>query len=664
MKYGRKFLVIFLSLLLIIGGQSFTFAEDTDNIETNTFGKSMISAVAEPSAGGSIGGQGEYWITNWCTLTAIPNPGYTFDHWEVKNLATHNFEVIGNSNIIFSPTYYPDGTSTVHFLVVAPREFKAVFTINSYNLSYVSNDVNMGTVSGTALGIWPYNTPISMSATAISGYRFVNWTEVGSGDEYSRNITLNFNMPANDVNLVANFEPIPMRHVTTVTDPSDTAEIVGGNGFYLEGSTITITVIPENGYWFEYYSISPEPKQSVNSGIELMKNSNYWSQPRSFDIVVPEYDITVTAHMYELLEYNLNLSVSPEDSGTAVTSGIYEDGETVTITATANRGFRFDHWEFVEKPFVVLLGDTTIPPVPPMSGEPWIVNSNPYTFIMPWYELNGIAIFEPIEGYNVELIADPTNGGTLTGAGLYYPGEEYTITATAAPGYRFNHWSWEELEPPVLDEPVSMLKPAAQAPVETDAVYIGSDASLTFTMGERDRVYTAHFDLIPSHVVNLIADPVGTGVLTGSGSYLEGESYIITATPNTGYLFSHWSWDVEEPPVVEEPTSNGMVADSQIGASPDVAYTSDQASLTGVMGTQDITYTAHFIPVPIVNGTVTVRWTHNSMNIVTPEVMTGVIGTPYATVAKVFPNYTLNAVPTNQNGVYVEGNIVVEYQSK
>jgi len=47
-------------------------------------------------------------------------------------------------------------------------------------------------------------------------------------------------------------------------------------------------------------------------------------------------------------DHTLTVQTSPPDGGT-MTPGVgthtYEDGEVVTITATANPGYRFDHWE-------------------------------------------------------------------------------------------------------------------------------------------------------------------------------------------------------------------------------------------------------------------------------------------------------------------------------
>ena len=50
------------------------------------------------------------------------------------------------------------------------------------------------------------------------------------------------------------------------------------------------------------------------------------------------------------------------------------------------------------------------------------------------------AVWERIY-YNVTLSANPSDGGTVSGAGKYAEGTEVTISASANPGYVFSRWS-------------------------------------------------------------------------------------------------------------------------------------------------------------------------------------------------------------------------------
>ena len=67
----------------------------------------------------------------------------------------------------------------------------------------------------------------------------------------------------------------------------------------------------------------------------------------------------------------------------------------------------------------------------------------------------------------VTVVADPENGGTVSGGGIFEGGMQCTLTATANDGYTFEHW-------------------------ELDGIWVSSDVEYTFVVGG-DMVLTAHF---------------------------------------------------------------------------------------------------------------------------------------------------------------------------
>ena len=127
----------------------------------------------------------------------------------------------------------------------------------------------------------------------------------------------------------------------------------------------------------------------------------------------------------EPVEYTL--TVSAADGGTLSTEGgTYEEGTEVTITATANEGYRFVAWigsclSFCENPEAQIVSfNNTIA---------FEIDDN--------VELN--AQFELITQYTLEVIAG--EGVTVsTEGGTYDGGTEITITATPIEGYRFVGW--------------------------------------------------------------------------------------------------------------------------------------------------------------------------------------------------------------------------------
>jgi hypothetical protein len=107
----------------------------------------------------------------------------------------------------------------------------------------------------------------------------------------------------------------------------------------------------------------------------------------------------------------------------------------------------------------------------------------------------------------------PVGSGTTTGDGVYENGTPITVAASHGPGYAFVVWT-------------------------EGGANVSSSASYPFTVNG-DRSLVANF--LPVYAVTTAASPVAGGVTTGDGSYLDGDSVTVQATPNGGYTFLDWS---------------------------------------------------------------------------------------------------------------------------
>ena len=130
--------------------------------------------------------------------------------------------------------------------------------INSYTLTVVSTD------GGSATGAGEYNegTEVTLTATASEDYRFTGWSD-GSTEE-SITITL-----SEDTALTANFELIVIYNLIL---ESVTGGSVTGAGEYNEGTEVTITAIPDDGYEFTEWSdgnTSISRTLTINSDINI-----------------------------------------------------------------------------------------------------------------------------------------------------------------------------------------------------------------------------------------------------------------------------------------------------------------------------------------------------------------------------------------------------------
>lgn len=133
------------------------------------------------------------------------------------------------------------------------------------------------------------------------------------------------------------------------------------------------------------------------------------------------------------------------------------------------------------------------------------------------------------EIFNLTLVANPEEGGELTGEGEYEAGKDVEVTATANDGWMFVNWTDE------LGDPLS------------------SEATYTFVMPETDLEITANFELM-SYTLSLLAAPEEGGEVVGAGIYYPGDEIEVDAIPNENWEFINWT-DPDENIISEEPAN-------------------------------------------------------------------------------------------------------------
>ena len=170
--------------------------------------------------------------------------------------------------------------------------------------------------------------------------------------------------------------------------------------------------------------------------------------------------------------------------------------------------------------------------------------------------------------YTVNVSANPTNGGTITGGGTYSQGQLCTVNATANSGYTFTNWT-------------------------ENGNVVSSQACYTFTVNN-NRNLVANFQAqTQNYTINVSANPREGGTVTGGGTYQQGQSCTITATPNNGYTFINW-------------TENGNV----VSTNANYTFTVN-SNRTLVANFQIQSYLVSAVASPINGGTVTGGGTYN-----------------------------------------------------
>ena len=107
----------------------------------------------------------------------------------------------------------------------------------------------------------------------------------------------------------------------------------------------------------------------------------------------------------------------------------------------------------------------------------------------------------------------------MTGGGTYNHGAIATLTAEPNEGYRFINWT-------------------------KGNQVVSSNPSYTFTVTEAGD-YIANFEevVIVTYTIVVGAEPDELGTVTGGGTYNEGETCTVTATPVEGATFVNWTED-------------------------------------------------------------------------------------------------------------------------
>ncbi len=230
-------------------------------------------------------------------LTSNPSEGWSFTGW--------SGDLSGSTN-------------PINITMNADRNVTASFSSSQYTIAVSANPEIGGTVTGN--GIYNHGEMVNLTALANPGYSFVNWTEDGvqvSGDpDYS------FEAIGNRT-LVANFTQKTYTLTINITGQG-TVSRNPDKPTYAHGEIVRLTASPATNWNFKGWS--GDLSGSTNP-VNITMNA----------------DRNVTA-TFSTIQYTIAISANPEAGGTVTGGGIYNHGETVNLTALANRDYRFVNW--------------------------------------------------------------------------------------------------------------------------------------------------------------------------------------------------------------------------------------------------------------------------------------------------------------------------------
>lgn len=267
------------------------------------------------------------------------------------------------------------------------------------------------------------------------------------------------------------------------------------------GAVTNVAVIPTNGLLSLQYSNIQVPINCTQPVIMFYLNFTRLAQG---DVSLNFMHGSQVAGLSSLLPVNfqngmvlqtwqLSLESLPVGAGLLSGSGEYLPGQSASISAIANQGYHFINWM--------------------RNGQ--IVSTQPdFDFTMPAENVSLTANFG-LNSYMVQLQANPSAGGSVSGSGAYFFGQSVQVQATPNTGWAFTGW---------------ML----------DGQMVSTDPNYSFTMPASNLLLWANFEQIP-YPLQLVVNPSSAGTVTGEGNFFYNTAVTVQATPDTGWSFTGWT---------------------------------------------------------------------------------------------------------------------------
>ena len=375
-------------------------------------GTQYTITVTQPQHG-TISAPAQAYANSTVTLTATPETGYCLSSWIVKK---------GNTNITVTDNQFtmPEGNVTVTATFVQGLEVTLA-------------DVQHGTISADPLYALQ-GTTINLTATPAEGYEFDSWVVYKTGDPNTTvTVTGNsFTMPNYPVTVSATFKSEPL----TVADGTGTNSEVPFYGLYADDN------------YQHTQTIYPASMLTNMQGCQITKLTYYLSSSvsKSFGSTfqVRFGSTTSTAFSSGTVNY-ISITDAAVYSGTLSVDGttvefdfsdnpyLYSGGNLVVDVRITALGSGYQSMSFYGESgstyYSVKSRSTSSLPTTSGTGASFMPKTT-FTY-MP-------ASNDPVA---ITVSANPTNGGTVTGAGTYDPGTTATLTATASEGYTFTNWT-------------------------------------------------------------------------------------------------------------------------------------------------------------------------------------------------------------------------------
>lgn len=401
-----------------------------------------VTIITNPADKGSVSGGGTY--KSGQTAIIVPSP---VEGWAVDTVTASGGNLVNNDNGTYSIVVTRDLTITVNFKeTIRYFTFSIVADANGLVRYKDINDTWSQWAEKHEVTA-PEKTIVTIAGKANRDYEFEKWvTPTGS------------NLPNNENNIIVE-EGLNRRTYTAYfkkeTVKPETYQVninvisngkckykVGSNEYSNEsalhsnisvtkGETIEILAVPDEGYLFDYCT-STSGDRSESNPYKVAVNSNMDFSYYFKEAPITKYTVGVTSDINGKCKYKIG---SGEYSELATAHPIFQvpAGETVTVLAEADSGYKFVRWSY----------------------KGGITKDNPYSMIINENMLFR-CIFEqiPIDKVSIAVRSDGTNEtrykiseqswsnwSTLEHRFELDPNITYSIEARAKGNFVFKEWN-------------------------------------------------------------------------------------------------------------------------------------------------------------------------------------------------------------------------------
>ena len=337
-----------------------------------------------------------------------------------------------NDNTNFNPLSPPTSSSSNNAVVSSKNQIvltKEPIPTESFNITVSVNPAQAGTASGG--GEYQFGETCTVSVRVNEGYTFTGWTE--NGNVVSTELSFSFtatcarDLVANFIQAIEigtdysthNYLPTYNYYNYSMTEQIYTADEIGMAGtinsiaFYNEGAEKTRTL--------DFY-LKATDKTSFSSKTD-------WVTVAASDKVFSG-EFTLAANTWSFV----NFTTPFEYDGTSNLVLVVDDN---TGSYTSSPHLACSVYNANGNQTIYIYSDgTNYNPASPTTSQ----SSNYATLSVKNHILMGIEAAN-INYYDITVSANPTEGGTVEGAGNYAENSTATLTARANDGYAFVNWT-------------------------------------------------------------------------------------------------------------------------------------------------------------------------------------------------------------------------------